>query len=86
MGTFPTKRNDIVTLLKNLGFVLDLGTGRGGHYKFVHPSRVPIVANQRPFIILPKHTIENSSLNKVIKSELRYFGFTNEEIKKACPR
>lgn len=84
MGNLPRKTNEIIKVLECLGFRLDLGKGRGGHYKYKHPSRVPIVANQPPFITIPRHNFDNGRLHKEIERELRCFGFTKEEIKNCC--
>lgn len=82
MVKFPTKTKDIVRILICLGFKLNIGSGRGDHYKYIHPTRKPVVANQRPFIMVPKHQFDHGKLNEIIKSELTAFGFSKDEIKK----
>ena len=81
MGSFPRKRQEILAVLHCLGFQLDYTSGRGDHYKFIHPTRRPIVANQPPFIMVPRHDVEHGHLAEIIKRELLCFGFSKKEIK-----
>jgi predicted RNA binding protein YcfA (HicA-like mRNA interferase family) len=84
MGNLPRKSLEIRKVLECLGFVLDVGSGRGGHYKYKHPTRVPIVDNQRPFITIPRHDFEHGNLHTIIERQLMCFGFTKKEIKNCC--
>ncbi|OGJ22224.1 MAG: hypothetical protein A3J60_02235 [Candidatus Pacebacteria bacterium RIFCSPHIGHO2_02_FULL_46_9] len=84
MGNLPRKRKEIIAVLECLGFILDVGTGRGGHYKYRHPNKVPIVDNQRPFIMIPRHDFEHGNLHQIIERELMCFGFSKNEIKVCC--
>ena len=80
----PRKFKDLSKVLECLGFRLKVNSGRGGHYKYTHPNRSPIVQNQRPFIMLPRHNFDHGKLNKIVKIELKYFGFSEKEIEDCC--
>ncbi len=84
MVRLPTKTKGIIRVLQCLGFNLDVGSGRGDHYKYIHPYKKPAVTNQRPFIMVPKHSFDHGKLNEIIKSELVAFGFSKDEIRKCC--
>lgn len=80
----PTKRLRIIALLRCLGFVEQSNSGRGDHIKFIHPSRNPIVQNQPPFIMVPRHDFEHGRFGNVIHRELVGFGFSKKEINDCC--
>lgn len=84
MVKLPTKTKSIIRVLECLGFRLDVGSGRGDHYKYIHSSKKPVVSNQPPFIMIPKHPFDHGKLNEIIKSELTAFGFSKDEIKRCC--
>lgn len=84
MKGFPTKYKDLIRLLLILGFTENVASGRGGHFKYTHPTRQPLVTNQRPFIMVPRHNFEHGNFHRIIKRELKAFGFSEKEIKEAC--
>lgn len=84
MGNLPKKRKKIIALMYCLGFVLDVGSGRGNHYKFKHPTRQPVVENQRPFITIPRHDFDHGNLHNMIERQLMCFGFSKDEVKQCC--
>lgn len=80
MKGFPTSQKGLIDLLERLGFKVDVSSGRGGHYKYIHPTRKPVVQNQPPFIMMQRHECE-TGYPEIIKQELVAFGFTKEELK-----
>lgn len=83
MKGFPTTQKGLIALLECLGFKVDVNSGRGDHYKFVHPKRTPLVQNQPPFIMIQRHEC-SGSYPKIIKQELVAFGFSKNELKTCC--
>ena len=89
MMKFPPKRkSQLIKLLWNLGFVEVRRIGRKTHpYKFKHMTRLPNnkkagCTRQPPFIIIP-HRVDKNQIDYVLK-EIGCWGFSQEEIEKAC--
>ncbi len=66
-----------------MGFKEDSGSGRGGHYKYIHLSKRPLVTNQRPFIMVPRHNI-SQNLAIAIGKQAKMFDISNEDIEACC--
>jgi len=85
MGHFPPNNTkEWKKSLRKLGFfeVSRIGIGKHAH-KFKHVSRkTSDYRIQRNFIIIP-HKIYRTLSAKIVK-EVMFFGFTLEEVKKAC--
>jgi len=82
--SYPRKTKKIRKVLECLGFVAKSNSGRGGHYKYVHRTKFPLVKNQPPFIMIIRHNADHGHYHVMIYKQLRCFGFTDDEIKCCC--
>lgn len=85
MGHFPPdRRKEWIKALEKLGFYEVFRIGKGKHaHKFKHPTKkTKDYRIQRNFIIIP-HKIYPTLSRQIVK-QLTFFGFSVEEIEKAC--
>jgi hypothetical protein len=80
---YPRSNEEIVLLLKALGFKRKLGTGRGPHpQKYFHPKRRNQNLENKPFILVT-HVYFDANGQRLMKKLLNW-GFTKREIEDKC--
>jgi hypothetical protein len=80
---YPKSNEEIVALLKSLGFKKKQGIGRGKHpQKYLHPTRRNQNVNDKPFVLVT-HDYFDDNGKKTMK-KLENWGFTPEELIQKC--
>lgn len=84
MACIPsTNFKNIRKFLMCCGFVERVGSGRGGHDKFVHPTNSPIAINLPRCVMVPRHNI-TKRLAREIRKEVKWFGVDEQVIERCC--
>lgn len=85
MGSFPPNtQKHWCRVLKKLGFLENNRVGTGGHAKkFFHPNKHSSDYRVQPDFIIIQSKMYKQMSQKIVK-ELKFFGYTREDIQKVC--
>lgn len=80
---YPRSNEEIIALLKALGFKKKGGTGRGKHpQKYYHPKRRNQDLNDKPFVLVTHYYFDDNG--KRLMKKLKNWGFNKKELEDKC--